>query len=88
MAHLAIELRRIENASISRALGLAGDEEPPQWIGALDEASLASEAALCSLQFAEFRKAELCAREVIRQRQGDPIRWHVRRSRLSCGGTA
>ncbi|RBM22354.1 hypothetical protein DI005_07635 [Prauserella sp. PE36] len=49
-------------------------EQPAQWIAAFDEASLASEAALCFLQLAELDEAERRAREVIRLRSGDRVR--------------
>ncbi|WP_158851160.1 helix-turn-helix domain-containing protein [Saccharothrix deserti] len=64
--------RALEDAE--RTLGHAAGEEPAKWIAAFDEASLASEAALCFLQLTELGEAERRAREVIRLRSGDRVR--------------
>ncbi|CRK55199.1 transcriptional regulator [Alloactinosynnema sp. L-07] len=57
-----------------RILDNVQGEQPAQWIAGFDEASLASEAALCFLQLTELGEAERCAREVIRLRSGDRVR--------------
>ncbi|QFZ18476.1 helix-turn-helix domain-containing protein [Saccharothrix syringae] len=57
-----------------RVLAQADGEQPAQWIAGFDEASLASEAALCFLQLTELGEAERRAREVIRLRSGDRVR--------------
>ncbi|GAA1291572.1 helix-turn-helix transcriptional regulator [Saccharothrix xinjiangensis] len=57
-----------------RILDQAGGEQPARWIAGFDEASLASEAALCFLQLTELGEAERRAREVIRLRSEDRVR--------------
>ncbi|MFI9811519.1 hypothetical protein [Saccharothrix variisporea] len=63
-----------ELETADRILGGAVLEQPAQWIAAFDEASLASEAALCFLQLAELDEAERRASQVISLRSGDRIR--------------
>jgi hypothetical protein len=58
-------------------LELSSREKAADWISGFDEASLASEAALCFLDLAEFEEAERQAREVIRLRSGDRVRSRV-----------
>jgi transcriptional regulator with XRE-family HTH domain len=58
-------------------LGRSARERAADWISGFDEASLASEAALCFLDLAEFEEAERHAREVIRLRSGDRVRSRV-----------
>jgi DNA-binding XRE family transcriptional regulator len=57
-----------------RTLTGANNETAADWIASFDDASLASEAALCFLQLTEYREAESQAREVIRLRSGDRVR--------------
>jgi len=57
-----------------RILTGANNEPAADWIANFDDASLASEAALCFLQLTEYREAERQAREVIRLRSGDRVR--------------
>ena len=55
-------------------LASANTEAAAEWIARFDDASLASEAALCFLRLAELEDAEHQAREVIRLRSGDRVR--------------
>lgn len=57
-----------------QTLADADHEMTAEWIANFDDASLASEAALCFLTLAEYREAERQAREVIRIRSGDRVR--------------
>jgi hypothetical protein len=52
----------------------AAGEVPADWIANFDEASLASEAALCFLDLAEYAEAEQRAAIAIRLRSGDRVR--------------
>lgn len=63
-----------ELAAADRRLASATSEAAADWIATFDDASLASEAALCFLQLNEYQEAERQAREVIRLRSGDRVR--------------
>lgn len=55
-------------------LDQATSEKPADWIANFDEASLASEAAQCFLDLAEYTEAEQRAAAAIRLRSGDRVR--------------
>jgi hypothetical protein len=60
--------------SAERALAAGHDEAPAEWIAGFDEASLASEAALCLRQLGDLAGAERHAQRVIELRVGDRVR--------------
>jgi transcriptional regulator with XRE-family HTH domain len=55
-------------------LATVGDEQPAEWIAGFDEASLASEAALCLRKLGRLTEAEQYARRVIQLRASDRVR--------------
>jgi hypothetical protein len=57
-----------------RTLGDVDRDVPSPWISHFDEASLASEAALCLRQLGELDAAERQARRVVELRVGDRVR--------------
>lgn len=63
-----------ELGAAERTLADANNETVAEWIAKFDDASLASEAALCFLKLAEYEEAKRRAREVIRIRSGDRVR--------------
>ncbi|HEY3752186.1 MAG TPA: hypothetical protein VGL80_23630 [Pseudonocardiaceae bacterium] len=50
------------------------DDKPAKWVSHFDEASLASESALCLRQLGELKDAEQQARRVVELRVGDRVR--------------
>lgn len=64
----------VELDAAESVLELSARERAADWLSGFDRASLASEAALCFLDLAEFEEAERRAREVIRLRSGDRVR--------------
>lgn len=63
-----------ELRNAQQVISEVGGEPSAEWIAVFDEASLASEAALCFLQLAELDEAERHARHVIKLRSGDRVR--------------
>jgi hypothetical protein len=61
-------------AEAERVLSRVGGEQPADWIAQFDEASLASESALCLRQIGELSEAQRQAERVIELRKGDRIR--------------
>ena len=58
----------------TEVLTAVGEETPAEWIAGFDQASLASEAALCLRKLGRLREAEEYARLVIRLRSDDRVR--------------
>jgi transcriptional regulator with XRE-family HTH domain len=56
------------------ALDQVDTDQPMKWVSPFDEASLASEAALCFRQLGVLREAERQARRVVELRVGDRVR--------------